>query len=383
MTKTETKKCIKCKKTINEDSEFCMFCGAKQNITPRKSTRGNGQGCAYKRGKTWTAQWVIGYQVEPENKKSRTKRGTKSGFKTKAEALEFAMSHYHIANSKKYNPTVCECYKTYIDSQSFEKLSKSRKTATRIAWKKCESIANKPIADLKIGDLEKIIAQKAPTHDTAKDVKTLMSALFKRAVAEGLCQNNLALFLEIPPEKKSKAEAFNEEEIQAFWTACDSGDRMACIILVMIMTGMMPGEILGLKSNQIDFKNLEISGNALKTEIRKKLKIVFPDYCSDLLQKLISSSESKRGFVVGMSRDNFYKEYHDCLKRCGVRDLPPYSCRHTTATELVRADANPAVIQKVMRHSKPTTTARYMHPDEEDAHEAMKALESRISDKKQ
>lgn len=35
-----------------------------------------------------------------------------------------------------------------------------------------------------------------------------------------------------------------------------------------------------------------------------------------------------------MGRDQFYKEFHMILERCGCRNLTPYSCRHTTATAL-------------------------------------------------
>ena len=84
--------CRKCKKEA-PDGAFCIFCGARQDKSrsaPRK--RGNGQGCAYKRGNTWTGQ-TPGYSfyTEENGKKILHRvRQRKGGFATKKEALEWA-----------------------------------------------------------------------------------------------------------------------------------------------------------------------------------------------------------------------------------------------------------------------------------------------------
>lgn len=41
--------------------------------------------------------------------------------------------------------------------------------------------------------------------------------------------------------------------------------------------------------------------------------------------------------------------------------MPPYSCRHTTATVLADIEYNVTVIKEIMRHSKIETTQRYIH----------------------
>ena len=93
-----------------------------------------------------------------------------------------------------------------------------------------------------------------------------------------------------------------------------------------------------------------------------------------VLSSLVENSKSRAGYVVGMNRDNFYAEYHAALQRTGVRDLPPYSCRHTTATALAMAKIAPSVIQEIMRHTKFATTQRYIHPDMTNAHAAINTL---------
>ena len=73
--------CRKCQREIPDESVFCNHCGAKQvKQERRKSCRGNGQGTAFKRGKTWTAQVTYYGRGMREAK-------TKGGFRTRTEAL--------------------------------------------------------------------------------------------------------------------------------------------------------------------------------------------------------------------------------------------------------------------------------------------------------
>ncbi|MEI3349101.1 MAG: hypothetical protein V8R55_12175 [Dysosmobacter sp.] len=91
----------------------------------------------------------------------------------------------------------------------------------------------------------------------------------------------------------------------------------------------------------IDWDAYEIRGCGLKTKKRKETPIVFPQLIAPVLLDLPTKSNSRIGNVLCMSRDRFYGEFHAALARCGVRDLKPYSCRHTTATALALGNTSP------------------------------------------
>ena len=83
--------CKKCKKTIPDDAVLCCYCGKKVFIKkkPRKfHQRPNGTGYATRRGKSWTAFYTIGWKIG-ENGKPLPITKSKSGFKTKTEALNY------------------------------------------------------------------------------------------------------------------------------------------------------------------------------------------------------------------------------------------------------------------------------------------------------
>lgn len=308
-----------------------------------------------------------------DDKKVHQSRKWKGGFKTKRDALAFAAAPVH---GKEKIPTLRH-YWTGWKNADMQYLSKSKQTAFTIAWGKLEHLADTKMDQITIDMLQTCIDAKAKTYYPAKDMKTILSHLFKRAVAEGNARTNLADFIRLPPLKEKEMQPFTEEELQKIWKSYGCGDRILGFVLLMVYSGMMPGELLTMKEDMIQWDKNEIIGCGLKTKKRKVTPIVFPDMIAPVLSNLIDTSKSRSGYLVGMNKDKFYEEYHAALKRAGVRDLPPYSCRHTTATALALGNIAPSVIQEVMRHTKFSTTQRYIHPDSESSHAAINSLGKR------
>lgn len=357
--------CRKCKKDLPDGAPFCCWCGVKQEIKRSGRTRPNGAGCAFRRGKTWTVEVVIGHDVET----GRPIRRTKGGFKTKSEALSYAPALKGARRSEKvYN--LAMYHQTWAQSAT---LSKSKETAYRIAWEKLAPIAYTPVADLDVSTLQNLVNKKAPTYYPARDIRTLLSHLFKLAIADQQMTVNLAQYIKLPKLDEESPEPFTEDELRALWSAYDQGETLVGYILLMVYTGMMPGELCIFRKDMIDWENKLIIGCGLKTKVRKRTPMVIADCILPILQHLCDITPGDK--VLRMNRDNFYDAFHDVLARCGCRPLTPYACRHTTATALALGyNVAPSVIQKVMRHSKFATTQRYIHPDVSDALAAVNTI---------
>ena len=81
--------CRKCRTALPDGSRYCLSCGAKQDITRRPRSRGNGTGSVYQQpSKTWIAVRICGWYTA-EDGSIRRKTRSKSGFRTKKEALEY------------------------------------------------------------------------------------------------------------------------------------------------------------------------------------------------------------------------------------------------------------------------------------------------------
>lgn len=369
-------KCKKCHAELPDNAKFCPNCGAKLEDSQKRRTpksRGNGAGTAIKDGKSWVAIWTVETFCDDENKTIRQKRKWKRGFKTKSAALAYAANP---SSEAPISPTLRSYWQSYENSD-FKDLSDSKKSAMKIAWKKLEALASITMNEITIDALQSCVDSKAPTYYPAKDMKTLLSHLFKRAVAEGTARTNLAEFIRLPTLEETEAQPFTEVELHKFWKAYSDGDTFFGFILLMIYTGMMPGELLKLTPDMINWDTQEIIGCGLKTKKRKAIPIVFPNVIVPVLETLVKNKNPKSKYLIGIARDRFYDKYHAKLKAIGVRDLPPYSCRHTTATALaVGSKIAPNVIKEVMRHSNISTTQRYIHPDTADALAAVNSISS-------
>ena len=360
--------CRKCRQNV-PDGPYCSLCGAAQDPKKRAGRkRGNGQGTVIKRGKTYTAIATTGRYTTPDGQ-TRLIRPSQGGFATKSEAYAYIPV---LLGGKPKKVTFQQLLNAYWDGP-YKKLSASKKTAYDIAAGRWKTIMSKDINETTLGDLQAVLNAQVTTYYPARDMQSILSHMYKIAMADRAASVNLARLLTLPELQEEEPEPFTEIELHKFWTAYGNGDRFIAYVLLMIYSGMMPGELLKMKVDMIDWDCREIRGCGVKTKKRKDTAIVFPAFMDPVLTDLCNHA-GRTGRIVAMNKDNFYKTYHEAVVRAGARDLPPYSCRHTTATALALGNIAPSVIQEVMRHSKLSTTQRYIHMTNTEAHSAINTL---------
>jgi len=368
--------CRVCKKEV-PDGQFCCLCGANQD-KPKRNTkkRGNGSGTVFKRGNYWYAMATCYSFVQQEDgslKKVR-RRVSKGGFTTKKDALSYLPSLSDKPDRKP--PKMIELWNRYEENK-LSKLGKSKQTAYKIARTRLDSLMNYPITDLTTADLQRVVNEKSSSHYTARDMKVVLSHLYQIAMADQFVPANLSEHIELPSLEEKETVPFTKAEVETMWKAYADGDPFVGYLLLMIYSGMMPGELLACRKDMIDFDRCEIWGCGKKTAKRKKeVPIVFAECVKPVLEELCESVEGDY-IQPYKKKDTWYSYYHKCLTRIGVRDLDPYSCRHTTGTEAAKQNLNAATIQQVMRHSKITTSQRYIHFGGTEAHAGVNSIPSK------
>lgn len=272
-------------------------------------------------------------------------------------------------NLDRYNRNMVEAYK---QNDAMKYASESRKEKYEIAWKKLESIWLWKIDVLTTFDLQNVVDSKADTYYTARDLKNLLSKLYQIALPDEFVKSNLSDYIELPDLNEKKQEAFSPDEIKKLWVDYDAGNWWTGYILLMIYTGMMPGELLDASKSNIDWDGKQIVGAGKKTKERRETPIVLADCILPVLSDMCEHTSGDK--LIRISKDRFYDTYYAALERAGCRRLTPYSCRHTAATSLAIENIPPSVIQKIMRHAKFTTTERYIHIDMAPMREAVNRL---------
>ena len=371
--------CRKCGRALPDGSNFCNVCGAKQALGEKRArvrTRANGMGTAIKRGNTWTARVVLRYvPVEgafpPRNKAVYR---TKGGFKTKREALEYCLTLKQADyRPRQAAPQLISYWDTYASGE-LEQLSKSKRTAYAGAWKKLAALHYRPVDQITVAELRDAVSAVASTYYTVRDCKTVLSRLFELAGADGWASRDLPSYIVLPPLEEKERQVFTDVEQAALWKLYESGDLRAAIPLLMICTGMMPGEMQALRVEHIDLDGHRITGVGLKTKVRKSSPIYLPNDILPVVEDLIKSAMPS-GYIWPRGADRWYSTYYAALEAAGCRRLEPYCCRHTTATRLAISEGiAPQTIKRMMRWSTSKMLDRYAHPDEAAVLEAANTI---------
>ena len=361
--------CKKCGKPLEEIWVACPFCGTRVSA-PKRTRRGNGQGSVYKVGKTWGVRVTVGHEIT-EGGRLRLVRRSKFGFATKADAALYAAQLRQSAEEQKAVPTLAHYWDVY-SSGRLQQLSASKRQAYQIAYNKVtKRLQSTPIGSITVGDLQSLINDTCQTYYPARDLRTMLQQLYKLAAIDGNAEAGLPALLVIPPLQEEEREPFTHEEQRQLWTAYESGAADCALALVMILTGMMPGELRRLKVSQIDLEHKEIVGAGLKTKTRREQSVLLPDAALPLLADLMQHADGEQLFAC--TENGFYWRYYNGLKLAGItRHLTPYSCRHTTATALAIDDnIAPQTVKRVMRWASTKMLDRYAHPSDEDARAAV------------
>jgi integrase len=370
--------CIKCNAPLPDGAVFCPACGKKQTVTQKKrstSSRPNGSGSVYKRGKTWECAITLGYVIQDDGTR-KTMRNTKGGFKTKKEAMEYIPTLRDAPQRKV--PTLMELWALFKASKKYQKLSDSRKEKYEISWNKLECIWFWRIDQLTTFDLQNAVDSNAETYYPARDLKNLLSKLYQAAMPDEFVKTNLSEYIELPDLNAKERQPFTKEELARLWKDYAAGNWWTGYILLMIYTGMMPGELLSARKSHIDWEGKQIVGAGIKTAKRRETPIVLADFILPVLANLCEHSSGDK--LIHINKDKFYEVYYSALDRAGCRRLTPYSCRHTAATTLALENIPPSVIQQIMRHSKFSTTEKYIHINIDPMLEAVNKLAKKASE---
>ena len=211
------------------------------------------------------------------------------------------------------------------------------------------------------------VSDACSTYYPARDCKSLLTNLFMLAGADGFANKDLPSYIVLPSLEEKERQPFSDIEQSALWKLYETGDRRAAIPLLMIYTGMMPGEAFGLKVENINLEKRVIVHAGLKTKVRKATPIVIAEAILPLVEDLIANAQPS-GYIWKRVEDDWYADYYGALEQAGCRRLTPYSCRHTTATALAITEGiAPQTVKRVMRWSTTKMLDRYAHTQVSDA----------------
>lgn len=243
--------CPKCNAEIQDLSAFCNFCGKRIAVREKKQNtkvRGNGQGCAYKRGNTWTACVTVGWLIPEEIDKPKVPvRKTKGGFPTKKAALNYCGTLL-LATAERRRLTLQECWNEWSDPYE-ARVGKSTFAGYRSAYNHFKILHGTYMDMISVTELQKCI-DAVDGHRTRQMMKTTAGLLWRHCVAHNLLDKDITGVLYLGKGRSVQRDPLTPEEVEIIRKNIGNF-RYAEYIYCLVFLGYRPGEMLELKKDQL------------------------------------------------------------------------------------------------------------------------------------
>lgn len=284
-------------------------------------------------------------------------------YATKKEAIEALAVYYKnfgVINAGQI--TIAKLFELWSDIK-FEKVSHTMANSYKSAYEWIKDVHNAPISEVKPAVIESIIKACPRAYATKKNILVLFRQLFEYAIVNELWDRDYTQYIKLEQtESLPDRPIFTASEISLLEEAVQNGVAYADVILIAIFTGLRPAELLGLEKQNIHLEDqyLQVTKSKTNSGLRP---VPIADRILPLVEKRYNRSlkyfVEKDGKAI--TYDHYFRQiFRPLMEHLGLNPKHrPHDTRHTFATMLSNADANPVSIRKLCGHSSYTVTAKH------------------------
>lgn len=259
----------------------------------------------------------------------------------------------------------------------YEKISRSGINGYNASFELSKELHNMKFVEIKTMHLQNIIDTCEKGHGTLRKIKSLYNQMFKYAMENDIISKDYSDYVDVGKNTdESSRVPFSDVEINRLFEV-EPTIEFVDTILIMIYTGFRIGELLLIESSNVDLGNKTIKGG-IKTDAGKDRIVPINNKIFDIVAK--RKAQENKYLVVNaqneqMKYSNYYREkFQPIMEQLGMKHRP-HDTRHTFATLMNNAEANPTSIKKLIGHNSFTTTEKiYTHKDIEELRKAIELI---------
>lgn len=308
------------------------------------------------RRKPYRARVLVSKELDMDVQKVRKKFQTVGYAETWTEAFELLQS-YHSSpyGYEKRAMTVKEVYDAW-SADHFPIVSESTQKGYRAAFQILAPVYGVKFKDLTVQDIIRSIDASGKNAPTLKRFKSMMNALYKYAIGQGITDRDLSSYIDLSRYRnknpnRTEHDRFTATEIKRLWKHTD--DSTVRIILALIYSGVRIDELLSLRREDVHLDEQYFDVVRSKTDsgvrmvpIADKVLPFYKDWMAVGADTLIS-----RDGIRPYTYTTFRKYHWDPVLKSLRMHHTPHDTRHTCASMLTEADIKPVVIKKILGHS--------------------------------
>jgi integrase len=235
----------------------------------------------------------------------------------------------------------------------------------------------KRLSAMQIQGMYRAMLDRGLSPRTVQYTHAVLHRALRQAVRWGLVPRNVSEDVDRPRLRREEIRPLNRHQARHLLnTAGESGDRFEALYVLALHTGMRPGELLGLKWEDVNFDegglqlNRALAGKNLtapKTK-RSRRRIDLSTASIAALKAHRKRQLEERMQKAGLWRDhglvfpstvgtplfhrNVVRAFKDLLKRAGLpQSTRLYDLRHTCATLLLGSNVHPKYVQELLGHA--------------------------------
>ncbi len=178
-------------------------------------------------------------------------------------------------------------------------------------------------------------------------------------------------------DEQKRERILTREEERRLLDACSVTHRahLRPIVIAAIDTGMRRGELLSLRWQDLNLEHGLIRIQAFNTKTMKPREVSMTVRLSQELNALHEQSPKDPVRRVFGILDNVKRSFSAARKAAGLLDVRFHDLRHTAATRMIAAGMTLSEVGRILGHTQPNTTYRYINSNVETARRASAALD--------
>lgn len=231
--------------------------------------------------------------------------------------------------------------------------------------------------DIKRNHLQNAVDTCGKNYATLKNVKLLFGCLFRYCIQNDMIDRDYSKFVDIqkhkPEDKEEIHTDFKPDEIDVLWHNTD--DETVREILMLIYSGLRVGELLALTPDDvldgfITVRSSKTAAGRRRVPIAARTALFWQERVETGISYIVPLCVKYD--TPQMRYLTFKREFANAMHRVGLPDHLPHDTRHTTATLLHAAGADPYVVKRILGHSsKDVTENVYTHISDDQLREAI------------
>lgn len=296
-------------------------------------------------------------------------------FSNNRDAINFLAEYNKNPLILENNMTFKEVFKKWSDIK-YNKVGESSIISYNASFKHCESIHDLAMRDIKGPTFQMVLDALGDKYDMKRKVSILMKQLSKFAMENDIIAKDYSSYVDLGTKvKKRKRTIFSPEEIKLLWK--NSNEPWVDTILILIYTGLRISELLELKKENFNMKELYFIGG-LKTDAgRDRIIPIHKDIVKLIENRLNTPGEYliMNDLGVKTKYSNYKREkFEVIMKNLGMQhDI--HDTRHTFASMLDNLAANDVSVNKLMGHANSTIRKEvYTHKTLENLRETINMI---------